>query len=1211
MRQRPHERSLSSLLLTACAVALCSACSDTGGPILMIDGGDRQDGGAPQIDGGDRERPRVIATTPERGATGVDVATEIAVTFSEPMHDASSVAIEAEGTPIAIGSETWSDDGTTLTIAPATPLPASSHVRVELDAELADRAGNTLGLPFVIQFTTEDRAAPRVIDSEPGAGATGLSARLDAITITFDEPMNASTGGVRLEGGSGVVGALSWIDGHTVRAPLSGLAYETSYRVVLEGFADVAGNALDASVYLVEGAIPFATGVDRDGPRVTDAVPSEDQVNVSITTSAIVVEFDEAMDTSIGSATLLAGTTPRALAATWSDEGTRASFALAGAALGVDVAHALDLSSMRDASGNALDGATYLGDGHLDFETGADATNPRVLFSDPLEGATGVASSTASLRIVFDQSMDTRVASLAVTRDGGSFDAPASWNAAGTQVQLDVTGQLVSASGFRVDLGALTSARGMLLEPGHYLGDGALDFSTATPTGERCRDELTISEAVARTMAGGYEWLLGADSVSVHDGSNSCATGGVSADAVIRYRKESASGSSGGRYLRVRVVGTASATARIVLDVYRDVCDPVEAARTSARLTCPRDRHEWDTYLDVGAGDYFVWVATDLGTRPFEGAQVIIEEVAATPEGESCAAPFTTSSAVHTTSANGEHVWSVPAGAVGGVDMAIQPGAPGTMVCDVDGRQGPDAVFEIVKTSDDSEITGVVSPIATPSTSIDAIDVQVLDACDPRAPATRSLACFHGLWEGTTTNAPGPRAFDIRGPAGTYYVWVATAYPNIASARPSPAFELRTRELVPGDGESCATAIAIGATGSTTIAPASTASVSTPSCVEPGTNVSWYRFTASENASLVTAGAAGGVATFDRASGRELSCSLDARTRAVAAFVRAGDEVCVAVANGASIGALSIEPVPYTGNMGVPTAIELTPPLDPEGDPITLTLERWVAVTPSSLYLGVTSGMVAFPRSGGGGIHYALPGDQLGTAGIAIGESLFTIDDSTTAGTATRLWRLVGATGAFAPVAWDPGADYPADAFDSLFFDGNDLWIANDGRWLGSTLEIPVTFSRVSATSPATPGPVVTVPAFGDVIGTAIDQTWMYVAARLGIGSTGPVGVYRVERASAGSATPRIERIAELSLLTSVRPLVIDSQVLAQHLYFRDTDGNVRVIAGPGGATPRDLGVLSGFGDTDDFTLARDPASGALFLFDSENAALGRIVRLD
>src|SRR5690606_10444651 len=116
---------------------------------------------------------------------------------------------------------------------PSAALASETRVEVVVDDDFADPAGNTLALPYLLAFETGDFEPPVVSSSEPAQGATGLSARLDAITIRFDEQMDNSAGSLELEGGAGTLGTPSWIDGRTLRAPVSGLAYETAYRVVL------------------------------------------------------------------------------------------------------------------------------------------------------------------------------------------------------------------------------------------------------------------------------------------------------------------------------------------------------------------------------------------------------------------------------------------------------------------------------------------------------------------------------------------------------------------------------------------------------------------------------------------------------------------------------------------------------------------------------------------------------------------------------------------------------------------------------------------------------------------------------------------------------------------------------------------------------------------------------------------------------------------
>src|SRR5690606_14863676 len=135
----------------------------------------------------------------------------------------------------------------------------------------------------------------------PEEGATEVDPDLATIVIAFSEPMRDS-GVPRLEGGPGELGRGAWMDG-ALHLPVSGLAAETAYRLVLEGFRDAAGNALDGAPVLGDGALDFTTGEDVTAPVVVDANPSEGQLDVRVgLVTRIALDFSEPMDTSAGSA---------------------------------------------------------------------------------------------------------------------------------------------------------------------------------------------------------------------------------------------------------------------------------------------------------------------------------------------------------------------------------------------------------------------------------------------------------------------------------------------------------------------------------------------------------------------------------------------------------------------------------------------------------------------------------------------------------------------------------------------------------------------------------------------------------------------------------------------------------------------------------------------------------------------------------------------
>ncbi|WP_236520026.1 Ig-like domain-containing protein [Sandaracinus amylolyticus] len=1225
-----------ALALTTCLGAISAGCDGNGGPVLVPDSGPTpNDSGTPPVDAftPDTVRPQVTETSPEQGATGVAPDATITVTFSEEMDESAGTVSVRAGTETREVDLAWSDEGTTLTITPRAALPSEARVTVTLDDDFADLAGNTLALPYVLVFGLGDTDPPVVASSDPAQGATDLSARLEAITIVFDEQMDNSVGTLALSGGAGTIGTPDWIDGRTLRAPISGLAYGTTYRITPTGFTDAAGNALDASVYLDEGAIEITTGGDDDAPQVTDSVPSEGQVNVALRgTPSIVIVFDEPMSTSAGTATLHAGGLETVLAGTWSDGGRRLTMPVAGR-LYPDAPHSVVLAGFVDVAGNALDTTTYLGDGALDFDTGADATVPIVVFSYPNEGSTSADFQLARIEIAFDRAMDQETVATVRVDDGeDAFDANVTWNLAGTRAYVDVSSRMRAGRAYAVDLRAFVDLNGDPVDPdAPYLGNGVLDFQTRAPRGEMCRDELRVTEATSTLPTGGHEWVIGETTMRTIDNSRACQYAGAdstsySPDAVLVYRKTTGAGSSGGRYLRVSAESAVGS--RVTLAVYRDACSQASPGGPDARLTCQWDRYRWDQYLDVGAGDYYVWVATTNSSTQ-QPITVRIEEVEAVPAGESCANPLRASatepSYTPPATAGGEHVWEITGEHFHGADMDDAWPGTGAVSCDEEQAQGVDYVVEYQKASADSLVSVVVEPLGAGIT--DTMHVEMRSTCDARDATGTTYVTECGMRP--DSSAPVtifPRRFTFRAPAGPMYLWVA----NDLQRSGQLGARIRVQEIPDVPGSSCANAIALGASGSFDIAPSAAARSDAPSCMRGDLDgdetlddgVTWYRLTSTAAATVVRANAAtpgetGAIAVFDANAGREVHCGLTAAPVPMTVLGAPGRDVCIAVRNEAGITRLDVAQAPYTGVMGVPTEIPFERPTGSNGNPITITSENWMVVTPTTLYMSLASSLLHGARTGGQVFgQHTFTSSQIGSAGVAIGEAVWSLDDSASSGTTSRLFRLVNASGASGATAWDTGTSWPADAYDSMTYDGTSFFVAND-----YAASVPVQIRRFD---PAAPGAATPVGALGsgarDTLGLAADATWFFFAGAWEVDATTTLrGIFRVRRSELGTATP--ELIAALPIHTvsssgSVSyvarvPMFVDSTTSASYLYARANTGEVHAVMDPGGATPVYVGAISPLGDTGDFAMAYDPADASIFLFETETVSTGRIVRLD
>ena len=76
--------------------------------------------------------PSVVSTEPANGATNVAIASDVRVTFSEPVTTANAFALACDSTPIALDE---SGTGAQRTLTPATVLPAGGHCAFTIDAD--------------------------------------------------------------------------------------------------------------------------------------------------------------------------------------------------------------------------------------------------------------------------------------------------------------------------------------------------------------------------------------------------------------------------------------------------------------------------------------------------------------------------------------------------------------------------------------------------------------------------------------------------------------------------------------------------------------------------------------------------------------------------------------------------------------------------------------------------------------------------------------------------------------------------------------------------------------------------------------------------------------------------------------------------------------------------------------------------------------------
>lgn len=1188
-------RSTSRILLGLWIVsALVSACDRE--PHVRLDA--EVDATTPPPDGGsdagtdapmDREAPTVVSTMPADDAVDVPSDATIVVRFSERMADAGTIVLVGAASSDEL---TWNAARDEVSWTP--PALPDGLVEARLEG-FADVAGNAM-FPYSFSFTVVS-SAPVVVSTSPAEGATDVSGRVGAITIELSRPMDVTAGTISvIEGGATITGT-RWTSSRTLEVGLAPLAYETTHRFALEGFVDRRGTALDGEVVLGDGHLDFTTGADTDAPQVVDAAPFEGALDVDDgATTEIVIVFDEAMAT-VGTATLEVEGTETVLDATWDDDRTLSLDTIG--LLRTNAEHRVVLEGFTDVAGNALDGVAVLGDGALDFVTGRDVSEPFVRISDPVEGSDNVGWRRDTIRLDFSEAMDTSVTEVSIDDGTAPFVVTGTWSMGGSVLTLDVAGRLAADTSYRVDLRALTDVGGTPLDDTHaYLGDGVLDFTGDEPTGENCRDAATVAQAT--TTDGVHTWVFPEASIAFNDGgASTCAVNNTPpADGVIRYTKTTGDLASGGTALRIRAQGTGNLIQnRLTVQVFAAVCDPTTALATmGAELKCVSGREVQEQYLDLPAGDYFVWFSSGSASSGFfRGATIELEEVASVPEGESCVNPLDRTSASYTApSAPGEpESWTFAMGSMTGYDVGVAAGRD-EVACDP--RTGPDAVIEVVKASDTSVLRIFAEGDEENTTSMD-FSLDLRTSCG--GGATTSVLCEFSI------PPRGNQGRYFRGPAGTYYLWVATEQ----WATDFPSARVSVQEIEPATGESCATAIPVTVGTSNAIDPSSARTVDHPSCSDPGAALTWYRFTATSRHTRLSTDAGALVSPRLTTTGRELDCRTEDLSRDVTVFSALGAEVCIAVASDASVASLTLEAVPYFGNVGEPTVLPFVLPLNPSnGQPLNPSTIYWNALTPTSLYSSNAQTSVISGPVAGGPMEWleGVGSTELGFTAVTVGEQLFVLEDVWRTGQTARLRRMIDESGRLNIVEWDAGSGYITDrlATSTMAFDGASFVIAARPT---STLAA-TQFYRVGASAPEA------AVALGSasiryVNAMAATSTHLWVLGQ-GLGVGDPIGLYRIDRSDFGGATPATPSLvwssASVGLALNVDPtpsspgggggpygshdgLILQSVDGRDYVYVRDRTSGAVTVTDLSATPPRFLGTIGGQATSGNVAMASSP----------------------
>jgi len=264
------------------------ACSD--------DGAD-----SPEAPESDTDPPGISAAFPADSAADVTRSGPFWVLFDEKMNHSSvedsSTFIPEVGT--ASYSNYWSGD--TLFFVPDEILAGGTNHLITIGAGSSDLAGNRMGTPYELFFTTtsdEDNDPPYVVSTDPANGATGVAPSTD-IEIIFSEPVRIPSydwdtqtffviipvypdeGNIRTEGNKLILDGIQ-------------LAQDTQIQINIMEITDLAGNPM-VPLY----SFSFETTADNTRPYLLSSVPDNGANGVSPSISGIEFAFSEPMNTDL------------------------------------------------------------------------------------------------------------------------------------------------------------------------------------------------------------------------------------------------------------------------------------------------------------------------------------------------------------------------------------------------------------------------------------------------------------------------------------------------------------------------------------------------------------------------------------------------------------------------------------------------------------------------------------------------------------------------------------------------------------------------------------------------------------------------------------------------------------------------------------------------------------------------------------------------
>jgi hypothetical protein len=384
---------------------------------------------------GDTNAPQVAGVSPVDGLINVPTNAHIVIDFDEPVQTTSidQVSLEAGGVPVTV-IRTLENANQRLRLVPRNQLPPQVVHNLSITG-IADLAGNAL-VPVSTSFITEsgaDLLRPSVNLVEPLNGASEVGTNTD-IMIRFNErinPLTVDAASFQLELNSNGVD----VPGSVVVAPdlLSAtfipdanLLGTTAYRVrTFNGIRDLANNTLSSTS--VPSTFTTASAIDNTAPTVETISPLDGLTGVAVN-ARVQVRLSEPLDVfSFDQSAIVvsAGGIPVAGSVSLNSSRNVLTFT-PGSALAVSTGYDVVVSGFTDRVGNLV--VAMNSSFTTSSDNTVDATAPAITSISPINGATGVATS-STIEFVFSEAINpltVSTASVQLEFNSNGIDVPGS-----------------------------------------------------------------------------------------------------------------------------------------------------------------------------------------------------------------------------------------------------------------------------------------------------------------------------------------------------------------------------------------------------------------------------------------------------------------------------------------------------------------------------------------------------------------------------------------------------------------------------------------------------------------------------------------------------------------------------------------------------------------------------------------------------------------